>query len=440
MDIREMWNEEASKLEQEWLEDPRWKGIKRNYTALDVVRLRGSVRIEYTIAKLAAHKLWKLLNTEPYVATFGALTGSQAVEMAKAGIKAIYLSGWQVAADNNLANQTYPDLSLYPSNSVPNLVRRLNNALLRADQISWSEGNHDVDYLLPIVADAEAAFGGPIHAFELSKALIEAGAAGIHFEDQLAMEKKCGHMGGKVLIPTSTFIRILNAARLASDVLGVPTILIARTDSLNAKYISSDIDERDSQFITGRRTPEGYYEIKGGIEYAITRSLAYAPYADLLWFETSKPDLEEAKQFAEAIHARYPGKLLAYNLSASFNWKKFMDDTKIRRFMDELGEMGYKFQFITLAGWHLINYYTFKFAKAYKTEGISAYARLQELEFLGQSEGYTAVRHQREVGAEYFDLVLTIASGGAASTIAMKESTEAEQFIEAKKKVMEEAK
>ncbi|AAK41571.1 isocitrate lyase [Saccharolobus solfataricus] len=436
MNIRDKWIEEEKSLEYEWSEDPRWRGIKRNYKPLDVVKLRGSIRIEYSLAKLASHKLWNLLNTEPYVATFGALTGSQAVEMAKAGLKAIYVSGWQVAADNNLSNQTYPDLSLYPSNSVPNLVKRLNNALIRADQISWSEGKHDIDYLLPIVADAEAGFGGPIHAFELTKALIEAGAAGVHFEDQLAAEKKCGHLGGKVLIPISAFIRVLNAARLASDVLGVPTILIARTDALNAKYLSNDVDETDNQFLTGKRTSEGYYEIKGGIEYAIARGLAYAPYADLLWFETSKPDLEEARQFAEAIHTHYPGKMLAYNLSPSFNWKKFMDDSKISKFMNELGEMGYKFQFITLAGWHLINYHTFKLARAYRNEGMPAYVRLQELEFQAQAEGYTAVSHQREVGTDYFDLVLTIASGGEASTTAMEGSTEAEQFVEAKQKVL----
>ncbi|QGA53847.1 isocitrate lyase [Sulfolobus sp. E5-1-F] len=436
MNIQDKWKEEAKRLEYEWSENPRWNGIKRNYSATDVVKLRGSVQIEYTLAKLASQKLWNLLNTEPYVGTFGALTGSQAVEMAKAGIKAIYVSGWQVAADNNLANQTYPDLSLYPSNSVPNLVRRINNALLRADQIAWSEGRHDIDYLLPIVADAEAGFGGPIHAFELTKALIEAGVGGVHFEDQLAAEKKCGHLGGKVLIPVSAFIRILNAARLASDVLGVPIILIARTDALNAKYLSNDVDDIDRQFMTGRRAKEGYYEIKGGIEYAIARGLAYAPYADLLWFETSKPDLEEARQFAEAIHAHYPGKMLAYNLSPSFNWKKFMDDSKISKFMDMLGEMGYKFQFITLAGWHLINYYTFKLAKAYKNEGMSAYVRLQELEFQAQAEGYTAVSHQKEVGTDYFDLVLTIASGGEASTTAMEGSTEAEQFVEVKQKIL----
>ncbi|AHC52201.1 isocitrate lyase [Sulfolobus acidocaldarius SUSAZ] len=434
MNIRDIWNEETRRIEQEWSEDPRWKGIKRSYTASDVVKLRGSVRIEYTLAKLGAQKLWKLLNTEPYVATFGALTGSQAVEMAKAGLKAIYVSGWQVAADNNLSNQTYPDLSLYPSNSVPNLIRRLNNALLRADQISWSEGKRDVDYLLPIVADAEAGFGGPIHAFELTKAMIEAGAAGVHFEDQLASEKKCGHLGGKVLIPTGAFIRVLNAARLASDVLGVPTILIARTDALNAAYLSNDIDERDTAFLTGKRTPEGYYEVKGGIEYTIARGLAYAPYADLLWFETSRPDLDEAKQFADAIHAHFPGKMLAYNLSPSFNWKKFMDDSKIGKFIEELGDMGYKFQFITLAGWHLINYHTFTLARAYKNEGMLGYVRLQELEFQAQREGYTAVSHQREVGTEYFDLVLTIASGGNASTTAMKGSTEAEQFVQVEQK------
>jgi len=432
MNTNEIWNDETKKLEYEWSNNPRWKGIKRNYKALDVVKLRGSIRIEYTIARLASQKLWTLLNTDAYVAALGALTGSQAVEMAKAGLKAIYVSGWQVAADNNLANQTYPDLSLYPSNSVPNLVRRLNNALLRADQIAWSEDKHDVDYLLPIVADGEAGFGGPIHAFELTKALIDAGAAGVHFEDQLALEKKCGHLGGKVLVPTSTFIRTLNAARLASDVLGVPTIIIARTDATNAKYLSNDVDERDNEFLTGRRTVEGYYEVKGSIEYSIRRALAYAPYADLLWFESSKPDLEEAKQFAESIHTHYPGKLLAYNLSPSFNWKKFLDDSKIRKFMDVLGEMGYKFQFITLAGWHLINYYTFKLAKAYKTEGISAYVKLQESEIQAQSEGYTAVNHQKEVGTTYFDLVLTAVSEGEASTTAMKESTEVKQFGEAK--------
>jgi isocitrate lyase len=370
-----LWMAEAEALEQRWATDPRWKGIRRDYTALDVIRLRGSVRIEYTLARRGAERLWQLLHTEPYVATFGALTGAQAVQMVRAGLKAIYVSGWQVAADANLAGQTYPDQSLYPVNSVPALVRRIQNALLRADQIDWVEGHRERDWLVPIVADTEAGFGGIIHAFELMKAMIEAGAAGVHFEDQLAAEKKCGHLGGKVLIPTGQFIRILNAARLAADVLDVPTLLIARTDARSATLLTSDIDERDRPFLTGERTPEGYFVVRGGLESAIARALAYAPYADLLWFETSRPDLEEARRFAEAIHATFPGKLLAYNCSPSFNWKRHLDDAAIARFQRELAAMGYKFQFITLAGWHLLNLHTFELARSYRQEGMSAYVR-----------------------------------------------------------------
>jgi len=425
-----IWAARAEALERRWAEDPRWRGIRRDYTAMDVVRLQGSVRIAYTLAQRGAERLWHLLHTEPYVATFGALTGAQAVQMVRAGLKAIYVSGWQVAADANLAGQTYPDMSLYPANSVPALVRRIQNALLRADQIAWSEGQTDIDWLVPIVADAEAGFGGPVHAFELMKAMIEAGAAGVHFEDQLAAEKKCGHLGGKVLVPTGAFIRILNAARLAADVLDVPTLLIARTDALNATLLTSDIDERDRPFLTGERTPEGYFVVRGGLESAIARALAYAPYADMLWFETSRPDLEEARRFAEAIHRHFPGKLLAYNCSPSFNWRRHMGPEAIARFQRELAAMGYKFQFITLAGWHVVNLSTFELARAYREEGMPAYVRLQEREFALEGEGYTAVRHQREVGTGYFDQVVLAVSRGAAATVAMAGSTEAAQFDE----------
>jgi isocitrate lyase len=406
----------------------RWQGIRRDYSAEAVDRLRPSLKIEHSVARHGANRLWELLQTEKYVATFGALTGAQAVQMVKGGLKSIYLSGWQVAADSNLSGQTYPDQSLYPSNSVPTLVRRLNNALLRADQIQRAEGGSGDDWLAPIVADAEAGFGGPLHAFELMKSMIEAGAAGVHFEDQLAAEKKCGHLGGKVLIPTSQFVRTLIAARLAADVLDVPTLLVARTDALGATLLTNDIDPEDRQFTTGERTPEGYYRVQSGLEPVIARSLSYAPYADLLWFETSKPDLNEARRFAEAIHARYPGKLLAYNCSPSFNWKQHLDDKTIQYFQDALGEMGYKFQFITLAGWHSINLNTFDLAQKYKKHGMSAYVELQEREFAAEAQGYTAVRHQREVGTGYFDLVLETVTGGLASTAALSGSTEMEQF------------
>ena len=415
-------------LQQRWKREARWRGVQRDYSAEAVERLRTSIKIEYSIARHGAERLWHALQQEDYVATFGALTGAQAVQMVRAGIKALYLSGWQVAADGNLSGHTYPDQSLYPSNSVPALIKRLNNALLRADQIQRSEGQPDTEWLVPIVADAEAGFGGPLHAFELMKAMIEAGAAGVHFEDQLAAEKKCGHLGGKVLIPTSQFIRTLVAARLAADVLDVPTLLVARTDALSATLITSDIDPEDQQFVTGERTSEGFYRVRSGLEAAIARSLAYAPYADLLWFETAKPDLKEARQFAEAIHAQYPSKLLAYNCSPSFNWKQHLDDAAIRRFQQELGEMGYKFQFITLAGWHSINMATFELAQNYQRRGMSAYVELQEREFTAETQGYTAVRHQREVGTGYFDLVLQTVTGGLASTAALNGSTEMEQF------------
>jgi isocitrate lyase len=419
---------EVAGLRRQWAEDARWSGVSRGYAAENVVRLRGSVRQEYTVARLGAERLWDLLRTRDLVRTFGALTGAQAVQMARAGLEAIYLSGWQVAADANLAGQTYPDQSLYPSNSVPALVRRLNNALLRADQVDWSEGNRGRDWLLPIVADAEAGFGGPLHAFELMKAMIEAGAAGVHFEDQLAAEKKCGHMGGKVLVPTGQFIRTLSGARLAADVLGVPTLIVARTDALAATLLTSDVDERDRPFLTGDRTLEGYYTVRGGMESALARGLAYAPYADLVWCETSRPDLDEARRFAEGIHARFPGKLLAYNCSPSFNWSKNLDASTIAKFQRELGAMGYKFQFITLAGWHLVNLHTFELASGYVNGGMPAYVDLQNREFALEKSGYTATRHQREAGTGYFDQVLLAISGGEAATAALVGSTEAEQF------------
>src|SRR6187431_157039 len=407
----------------------RWDGIERPYTSDDVERLRGSVHVEHTLARLGAERLWELLQREDYVAALGALTGGQAVQMVKAGLNAIYLSGWQVAADANLAGQTYPDQSLYPTTSAPALVRRLNNALRRADQIETAEGSNDGRYwLAPIVADAEAGFGGPLNAFELMKSFIEAGAAGVHFEDQLASEKKCGHLGGKVLVPTSQFVRTLTAARLAADVCEVPTILVARTDALSATLITSDIDERDHEFLTGERTPEGYFFVQPGLESSIARGLAYAPYADLIWFETSTPDMQEAADFAEAVHERFPGKILAYNCSPSFNWKRHLDDDEIASFQQELGRMGYRFQFITLAGFHALNASMFELAKGYSAEGMSAYVRLQEHEFELEEDGYTATRHQREVGAGYFDLVAQAVSGGESSTLALKGSTEEAQF------------
>jgi isocitrate lyase len=407
----------------------RWEGIERPYTREQVDLLRGSMRIEHTLARLGAERLWQLLNDKPYVNALGALSGGQAVQMVKAGLEAIYLSGWQVAADANVAGQTYPDQSLYPANSAPALVRRLNQALLRADQIEHAEGNGSGrHWLAPIVADAEAGFGGPLNAFELMRTMIEAGAAGVHFEDQLASEKKCGHLGGKVLVPTNQFIRTLSAARLAADVCDVPTILVARTDALSATLLTSDVDERDHVFLTGERTPEGYFRVEGGIESAIARGLAYAPYADLIWCETSTPDLGEAREFADAIRSRFPGKLLAYNCSPSFNWKRRLDDEQIARFQQELGELGYAFQFITLAGFHALNQSMFELARGYRGRGMSAYVELQQREFELEEVGYTATRHQREVGAGWFDLVAEAVSGGESSTLALKGSTEEAQF------------
>ena len=422
----------AADEEQKWANDARWSGIKRDYSAEDVLRLRGSIVIEQTLARLGAERLWNLLRNEDYVHALGALTGNQAMQMVKAGLKAIYLSGWQVAADANLAGHMYPDQSLYPANSVPQVVKRINQTLQRADQIAHSEGDASTYWFAPIVADAEAGFGGPLNAFEMMKAMIEAGAAGVHFEDQLSSEKKCGHLGGKVLIPTSHFIRTLLAARLAADVLDVPTLLIARTDANGAMLLTSDIDPRDREFCTGERTSEGFFQIRGGLESAIARGLAYAPYADLIWCETSTPDLDEARRFAEAIHAEFPGKMLAYNCSPSFNWKRHLDDATIARFQRELGAMGYKFQFITLAGFHALNHSMFELARGYRDEGMSAYVKLQQAEFTNESDGYTAVKHQREVGTGYFDLVTQTVSGGMASTTALDGSTEAEQFAVAK--------
>jgi isocitrate lyase len=410
----------------------RWKGIIRSYRADEVLRLRGSIELKYSLAELGATKLWHLLQTEDYVQALGALTGNQAMQQVRAGLQAIYLSGWQVAADANLAGQMYPDQSLYPANSVPEVVRKINQTLLRADQIHHAEGKNGIDWLAPIVADAEAGFGGPLNAYELMKAMIEAGAAGVHFEDQLASEKKCGHMGGKVLVPTSQFIRTLVAARLAADVMNVPTILVARTDANSANLLTSDIDPRDQEFITGERTSEGFFRIRGGLEAAIARGLAYAPYADLLWCETSTPDIDEARTFAEAIHAQFPGKLLAYNCSPSFNWAKKLDAATIAKFQEELGAMGYKFQFVTLAGFHALNYSMFSLAREYKERGMSAYSELQQAEFAGEADGYTATKHQREVGTGYFDLVTQVISGGLASTTALAESTEAQQFYAVK--------
>ncbi len=416
-------------LEQEWADSSRWDGIRRGYTAANVIGLRGSLPIEHSLARHGAEKLWRLIGADDYIAALGALTGGQAVQMAKAGLKAIYLSGWQVAADGNLAGDVYPDQSLYPANSVPAMVRRLNNALMRADRIEWAEGNDDgVDYLLPIVADAEAGFGGPLNAFELMKGMIEAGAAGVHYEDQLSSEKKCGHLGGKVLVPTAQFIRTLLAARLAADVMGVPTLVIARTDADAATLLTSDADERDAPFLTGERSPEGFFYVRSGIEAAIARGLAYAPYADLVWMETSTPDLGEAREFAAAMHAEFPGKPLAYNCSPSFNWRRHLDDETIARFQRELGAMGYKFQFITLAGFHAVNESMFELARGYAAEGMPAYVRLQEREFKLEADGYTATKHQREVGAGWFDEIAQAVSGGQSSTLALKGSTEEAQF------------
>jgi isocitrate lyase len=419
--------EQTAQLEAQWAEDERWAGISRPYGAEDVVRLRGSVVPECTLARLGAERLWRLLTEGGYVNALGALTGGQAVQMVKAGLKAIYLSGWQVAADANLAGSTYPDQSLYPANSVPQVVRRLSNALLRADQIDWSEGRNGTDWLAPIVADAEAGFGGALNAYELMRAMVEAGAAGVHFEDQLAAEKKCGHLGGKVLVPTSQFIRTLVAARLAADVLNVPTVLVARTDALSATLLTSDIDEADAAFVNGERTSEGFYRVSDGLEPVIARSLAYAPYADVLWFETSTPDLGEAKEFAEAIHAKHPRKLLAYNCSPSFNWRKALSDEQIAGFQAQLGQWGYAFQFITLAGFHSLNAGMFELALGYRDRGMSAYVDLQEREFALEPDGYTATKHQREVGAGYFDKVMQTVSKDSA-TLALSGSTEEAQF------------
>jgi isocitrate/methylisocitrate lyase len=414
-------------LETQWREDARWTGIDRTYTAADVVRLRGSVVPEHTIARLGAERLWQLLREDEPVRALGAMTGGQAVQMVRAGLRAVYLSGWQVAADANLAGHTYPDQSLYPANSAPALVKRLNAALMRADQIDWAEGRNGTHWLAPILADAEAGFGGPLNAYELMRSMIEAGAAGVHYEDQLASEKKCGHLGGKVLVPTSQFVRTLNAARLAADVLGVPTLVFARTDALAAALLTSDVDDYDGEFVTGERTTEGFYRVRNGIDQAIARALAYAPYADLLWCETSTPDIGEARAFADAVHEKFPGKLLAYNCSPSFNWSKHLDDGQIARFQGDLADMGYRFQFITLAGFHALNAGMFELARGYAADEMSAYVKLQQHEFELEEYGYTATRHQREVGAGYFDLVAQ-AVAPESSTLALKGSTEEAQF------------
>jgi isocitrate lyase len=418
----------AEQIKLDWSNNPRWHGIVRNYTAEDVVRLRGTVHVEHSLARLGADKLWEALRNEPFVNALGALTGNQAMQQVKAGLKAIYLSGWQVAADANLAGEMYPDQSLYPANSVPLVVKRINNTLLRADQIAHAEGSDSVDYLQPIVADAEAGFGGVLNAFELMKSMIEAGAAGVHFEDQLASVKKCGHMGGKVLVPTREAVEKLNAARLAADVCGVPTLLLARTDAEAADLLTSDIDDNDRAFTTGERTVEGFFKTRNGIDQAISRGLAYAPYADLIWCETGKPDLAFARAFAEAIHSKYPGKLLAYNCSPSFNWKRNLDDATIASFQHELAAMGYRFQFITLAGFHALNYSMFNLAHGYARRQMSAFVELQEAEFAAADRGFTAVKHQREVGTGYFDAVTQTVQQGQSSTTALKGSTEEEQF------------
>ena len=422
-----MIEDAARELETQWQADDRWSGIERTYSAEDVVRLRGSVVEEHTLARLGAERLWQLIRSEKPVRALGALTGGQAVQMVRAGLEAIYLSGWQVAADANLAGATYPDQSLYPVNSVPAVVRRFNNALLRADQIDYAEGRNGTHWLAPILADAEAGFGGPLNAFELMRAMIESGAAGVHYEDQLSSEKKCGHLGGKVLVPTQQFVRTLSAARLAADVCGVPSLLVARTDALSAVLLTSDVDEYDRDFVTGERTAEGFYRVRDGIEAAISRGLAYAPYADLVWFETSTPDLGEAREFAHAVHERFPGKPLAYNCSPSFNWRRHLDDEQIASFQETLGEWGYRFLFITLAGFHSLNASMFELARGYAEEQMPAYVRLQEREFELEEQGYTATRHQHEVGAGYFDLV-TQAVAPESETLALKGSTEEAQF------------
>ncbi|BCT92356.1 isocitrate lyase [Lysobacter helvus] len=418
----------AEQLRLDWSNNPRWAGIERPYTAEDVVRLRGTVAIEHSLARIGADKLWRSLQTEDFVNALGALTGNQAMQQVKAGLKAIYLSGWQVAADANLAGEMYPDQSLYPANSVPQVVKRINNTLLRADQLHHAEGDDAIDFLQPIVADAEAGFGGILNAFELMKAMIEAGAAGVHFEDQLASVKKCGHMGGKVLVPTREAVEKLVAARLASDVMGVPTLIVARTDAEAADLLTSDVDDNDAPFCTGERTVEGFYKTRKGLDQAVSRGLAYAPYADLVWCETGKPDLAFAKAFAEAIHAKFPGKLLAYNCSPSFNWKQHLDDATIAKFQKELASYGYKFQFITLAGFHALNYSMFNLAHGYARKQMSAFVELQQAEFAAADKGFTAVKHQREVGTGYFDAVTQTIQGAQSSTVALKGSTEEEQF------------
>ena len=427
MTITERIRGEADELRARWRNEERWRGITRPYTAEDVVRLRGRIRERHVIAETSAAALWRLVNADDYVPALGCLTGGQAVECARAGLRAIYLSGWQVAADANTAQHTYPDQSLYPVSSVPTVVRRLNNALRRADQVAWAEGD-EAEFCLPIVADAEAGFGGPLNAFELMTAMIEAGAAGVHFEDQLSSEKKCGHLGGKVLVPTGQFIRTLVAARLAADVLDAPTVLMARTDALSASLLTSDIDERDRTFLDGQRTEEGFFRVHGGLDAAIARARAYAPYADMLWCETATPELDDARAFAEGVHAEFPGKLLAYNCSPSFNWKRRLDDQQVAAFQKELGALGYRFQFITLAGFHALNASMFELAKGFADEGMTAYVRLQEREFALESAGYTAVKHQREVGTGWFDLVWKTISQGQSSTLALDGSTETGQF------------
>lgn len=426
--MEQMKNERIEKLQESWELDTRWKGITRPYSAEDVIRLRGSIDIEHTLARRGAEKLWASLHTEDYIHALGALTGNQAMQQVKAGLKAIYLSGWQVAADANLSGHMYPDQSLYPANSVPAVVKRINQTLQRADQIQHMEGSGDIDYFVPIVADAEAGFGGQLNVFELMKGMIEAGASGVHFEDQLSSEKKCGHLGGKVLLPTQTAVRNLISARLAADVMGVPTIIVARTDADAADLITSDIDPVDKAFITGERTPEGFYRTKAGLDQAIARGLAYAPYADLVWCETSEPNLEDAKRFADAIHKEHPGKLLAYNCSPSFNWKQKLDEKTIASFQKEIASYGYKFQFVTLAGFHSLNYGMFELARGYKERGMAAYSELQQAEFAAEKHGYSATRHQREVGTGYFDEVAQVITGGTSSTTALKGSTEEAQF------------
>ena len=421
-------NKEAQQLQQEWADDSRWRGVIRGYSAADVVRLRGSVKIEYTLASRGAKRLWTALHQQPYISALGALTGNQAMQMAKVGLQSIYLSGWQVAGDANSAAEMYPDQSLYPVDSVPTVVRRINNTFQRADQIHHLEDNHSIDWFVPIVADAEAGFGGVLNTFELMKSMIDAGAAGVHFEDQLSSAKKCGHMGGKVLLPTRESVQKLIAARLAADVCGVPAILVARTDALGAALLTSDIDPLDQKFVTGERTIDGFYRVKCGLDQAITRGLAYAPYADMIWFESNKPDLEEARDFAQAVHEQFPGKLLAFNCSPSFNWKAHLDDKRIAGFQQELGTMGYKFQFITLAGFHALNYSMFDLATKYRDTGMSAYVDLQQAEFAAEIRGYTAHKHQREVGAGYFDAVTQTITAGTSSITALDGSTEAEQF------------